>query len=155
MQQTYSSGNLAVKTLYLPDYMNVEKEMCLFPQHMEGVTIVHYNGLYYAIGSGLTGWDANPAKYATARYLEGPWSEFHDIAPPEAKTYGAQSTMMIKITGKKTTSVIFMGDIWKPDTQWDSRYLWMPLQIGEGKLWIPEPKPFSINIKTGETAFGD
>jgi hypothetical protein len=72
---------------------------------MEGGAIVHYNGLYYAIGSALTEW------------------------------------------------VLFMGDIWKPREQWDSRYLWMPLEIGEGKLWLPEPKPFSLNVRTGEVDF--
>jgi sucrose-6-phosphate hydrolase SacC (GH32 family) len=135
------------------DYMNVEKEMCLIPHHMEGGAIVHLNGLYYAIGSALTGWKANPNKYATARYLEGPWSEFHDIAPAATNTYGAQSTMLIKVVGKKSATVLFMGDIWKPQMQWDSRYLWMPLEIGEGKLWLPEPKPFSLNVKTGEVDF--
>ena len=81
---------------------------------MEGGAIVHYKGLYYAIGSALTGWTPNPNKYATARTLEGPWSEFRDIAPPEAKTYGSQSTMLLKVVGTKATTVIFMGDIWKP-----------------------------------------
>ena len=132
------------------DYMNVEKEMCLIPAHMEGGAIVHYKGLYYSIGSALTGWNANPNKYAVAKSLEGPWSEFKDIAPPATNTYGAQSTMLLKVEGKKSTTVIFMGDIWKPKTQWDSRYLWMPLEIGDGKLWLPEPKPFTLNVKTGE-----
>lgn len=132
------------------DYMNVEKEMSLIADHMEGGAIVHYKGLYYSIGSALTGWRANPNKYSTAPSLEGPWTEFKDIAPVESNTYGSQSTMLIKVTGTKDTSVIFMGDIWKPQTQWDSRYLWMPLEIGDGKLWLPEPKPFTINIKTGE-----
>jgi Glycosyl hydrolases family 43 len=132
------------------DYMNVEKEMSLVKEHMEGGAIVHYNGLYYAIGSALTGWKANPNKYATATSLEGPWSDFKDIAPPPANTYGAQSTMMIKVTGTETTTVIFMGDIWRPRTQWDSRYLWMPLEIGDGKLWLPEPRPWNIDIKTGK-----
>ena len=132
------------------DYMNVEKEMCLVKAHMEGGAIVHYNGLYYSIGSALTGWRANPNKYATAPSLEGPWTEFRDVAPPETNTYGSQSTMLIKVTGKKSTTVIFMGDQWKPSTQWDSRYLWMPLQIGDGKLLLPEPKPFTLNVKTGE-----
>jgi hypothetical protein len=67
------------------DYMDVEKEICLIPAHMEGGAIVHYNGLYYSIGSALTGWNANPNKYATAKSLEGPWTEFADIAPPEKK----------------------------------------------------------------------
>ena len=132
------------------DYMAVEKEMCLIPAHMEGGAIVHYKGLYYSIGSALTGWNANPNKYSTATSLEGPWTEFKDVAPPATKTYGSQSTMLIKVVGKKATTIIFMGDIWKPKTQWDSRYLWMPLEIGDGKLWLPEPKPWTLDIKSGE-----
>jgi hypothetical protein len=135
------------------DYLKVEKEICLINAPLEGGAIVHYKGLYYAIGSALTGWNPNPNKYATAKSLEGPWSEFKDIAPPETKTYGSQSTMMLKVEGTKDTAVIFMADQWKPRTQWDSRYLWMPLQIGEGKLWLPEPKPWSIDIKTGRVQF--
>jgi hypothetical protein len=132
------------------DYMDVT-EVCLIQAPLEGGAIVKYDGLYYAIGSGLTAWDPNPNKYATAKSLSGPWSAFKDIAPPETNTYNSQSTMMIKVVGKKTTSVIFMADVWKPDTQWDSRYLWMPLQIGNGKLWLPKPQPFSLNVKTGKT----
>jgi hypothetical protein len=131
------------------DYLNVEKEVCLIPLHMEGGAVVHYEGLYYAIGSALTGWNPNPNKYATAKSLAGPWSDFQDIAPPESNTYGAQSTMLLKVVGEKGTAVIFMGDIWKPRTQWDSRYLWMPLEIGGGKLRLPEPRPWTIDVKAG------
>ena len=119
---------------------------------MEGGAIVHYKGLYYAIGSALTGWNANPNKYATSTSLSGPWTVFTDIAPPEEKTYGSQSTMMLKVVGTKKTTVIFMGDIWKPRTQWDSRYLWMPVDIGDGKLWLPKPQPWTLNVKTGEAS---
>jgi hypothetical protein len=135
------------------DYLSVEKEMSLVAAHMEGGAIVHYDGLYYMIGSALTGWSPNANKYATARSLEGPWSEFRDIAPPETKTYGSQSTMLLRVVGTKKTSVILMCDIWKPRTQWDSRYLWMPLEIGGGKLWLPEPKPWSIDLVTGVVTF--
>jgi len=134
------------------DYMDVEKNMSLVKERIEGGAIVHYNGLYYCLGSGLTGWKPNPNKYSTATSLEGPWSEFKDIAPVGSKTYGAQSSILIKITGSKKTSVIFAGDVWKPNAQWDSRYLWMPLEIGEGKLWLPTPQPFKLNVKTGETS---
>jgi hypothetical protein len=132
------------------DYMEVEKEMSLVKQHMEGGAIVHYKGLYYSIGSALTGWQANPNKYTTATSLEGPWSEFKDIAPPEANTYGSQSTMLLKVNGTKEETIIFMGDIWKPSAQWDSRYLWMPIEIGDGKLALPQPRPWKLNVKTGE-----
>jgi hypothetical protein len=138
--------------LLSPDYMNVEKEMSLVPKHMEGGAIVHYDGLYYAIGSALTGWKANPNKYATATSLSGPWSDFKDITAPENNTYGAQSTMMIKYSGRDSTTVIFMGDIWRPKTQWDSRYLWMPLQIGGGQLKLPEPRPWIPELKSGRWA---
>lgn len=132
------------------DYMNVGKEMSLVKKHMEGGAIVHYRNLYYVIGSSLTGWRPNPNKYATAASLKGPWSEFKDIAPPETNTYGSQSTMLLKVVGTKTTTVIFMADLWNPDAQWDSRYLWMPVEIGDGKLWVPKPQPWKINVETGE-----
>jgi hypothetical protein len=132
------------------DYMSLDKQMCLIPKHMEGGAVVHYDGLYYAIGSNLTSWDPNPNTYATAQSLEGPWSAFKDIAPPATKTYGSQSTLLLKIVGTKTTTVVFMGDQWKARTLWDSRYLWMPVEIGNGKLTLPEPKPWTLDVATGE-----
>ena len=134
------------------DYLTVAKEMSLIPKHMEGGAVVHYQGLYYVIGSALTGWDPNPNQYATAKSLAGPWSEFKDIAPPDKRTYGSQSTLLLKVTGTRTTTVIFMGDMWRPGAQWDSRYLWMPVQIGGGQLRLSEPKPWSLNMQTGEAS---
>jgi hypothetical protein len=132
------------------DYMDVAKEVCFIHAPLEGGAIVHYKGLYYAIGSALTGWRPNPNKYATATTLAGPWTEFKDIAPPETNTYESQSTMLLKVEGTKGTTIIFMADQWRPSTQWDSRYLWMPVEIGDGKLWLPQPKPWTLDIKTGE-----
>lgn len=135
------------------DYLNVEKQMSFVPTPLEGGALVHYQGLYYVIGSYLTGWKPNANVYATAPSLEGPWTEFKDIAPPETKTYNSQSSMLVKVVGKKSTSVIFMADQWKPKALWDSRYLWMPLEIGGGKLHLPAPKPWSINVKTGKVTY--
>lgn len=132
------------------DYMNVAEKVCLVKEPLEGGALVHYKGLYYMIGSHLTGWKPNPNLYATAKSLSGPWSSYKNIAPPETNTYGSQSTMMLKVAGTKTTTVIFMGDIWKPGTQWDSRYLWMPLKIGDGQITLPRPGPWRLHLKTGE-----
>jgi len=134
------------------DYLTVEKEICFIKSPLEGGALVNYKGLYYIIGSRMSGWEPNANMYATAIRLEGPWSEFKDIAPPETNTYGSQSTMMLKVQGTKTTSVIFMADQWRPKSHWDGRYLWMPLEIGEGKLWVPEPKPWTLDVVTGEAA---
>ena len=132
------------------DYLTVEKDMCLIKAKIEGGAIVKHDGLYYCLGSALTGWNPNPNKYATARSLEGPWSDWKDIAPRDKNTYGSQSTFLLKIAGSKKTTFIFMGDIWRPKTQWDSRYLWMPLELGDGRMWLPEPRPWTINVATGE-----
>ena len=132
------------------DYLDVEKQTAFISAPLEGGAIVHYGDLYYAIGSALTGWHPNPNKYATSTSLAGPWSEFKDIAPPKTETYSSQSTMMIKVAGTKGTTVVFMADQWKPKAQWDSRYLWMPLEIGNGNLWLPKPQSWKLNVKTGE-----
>jgi hypothetical protein len=133
------------------DYMNVEKTSFVSAP-LEGGALVHYGGLYYVVGSHMTGWRPNPNVYATASTLAGPWTEFKNLAPPEANNYESQSTMLLKVAGSKKTAVLFMGDIWKPRELWDSRYLWMPLEMDGGALRLQPPQPWWINVKTGETA---
>ena len=58
--------------------------------------------------------------------------------------------MLLKVAGTKNNTVIFMADVWKPGKQWDSRYIWMPLEVGDCKLWLPKPRDWTFNIKTGE-----
>jgi len=135
------------------DYLDVEREIALIQAPLEGGAIVNYEGLYYTIGSHLTGWWPNPNKYATAERLEGPWSEFADFAPVITNTFLSQSTNLIKIVGTKRTTVIYAGDRWRPEEQWDSRYVWMPVEIENGQFRLPEPKPWSIDIETGEVTF--
>ncbi|WP_428329804.1 family 43 glycosylhydrolase [Mucilaginibacter sp.] len=132
------------------DYLTVDKEVSFIHAPLEGGAIVHYKGLYYVVGSALSGWSPNPNKVATSASIYGPWSSFENIAPPETKTYSSQSTMFIKVAGSKDTTVIFMGDRWKPSQLSDSRYIWIPVQIGDGKLWLPEPKAWTIDVKTGK-----
>jgi hypothetical protein len=131
------------------DYMNVEKT-AFIPAPLEGGAIAHYGDLYYVIGSHMTGWRPNPDVYATAPSLSGPWTEFKNLAPPEANTYDGQSTMLLNVVGSKKSTVIFMGDIWKPKELWDSRYLWMPLEMQNRSMHLPPPQPWELNVKTGE-----
>jgi hypothetical protein len=133
------------------NFMNVE-QTAFIKEPLEGGAIVHYDNLYYVMGSHLTGWRPNPNVYATAPSLAGPWSEFKSIAPPEANTYDSQSTMLLKVVGSKKSTVIYMGDIWKPKELWDSRYLWMPLDMSYGTMQLPPPQPWQLNVKTGEVA---
>jgi hypothetical protein len=132
------------------DFMDVEKT-CFIQAPLEGGALVHLGNLYYVIGSHMTGWKPNPNVYATAPTLAGPWTEFKNLAPPEANNYGSQSAALVKVTGTKKTAVIFAGDIWKPGTLWDSRYFWMPLDVTSYGLHLPAPRPWTINTKTGAT----
>jgi hypothetical protein len=133
------------------DYLSIDKQIAFVKAPLEGGALVHYKGLYYVIGSHLSGWNANPNVYATAPSLSGPWTEMKNIAPLETNSYESQSSLLMKIAGTKTTSIIYMGDRWFPDKLWDSRYIWMPLEIGDGKLILPKPQPWAIDLTTGET----
>lgn len=147
---TCSAAPIEPASAYLMVHFTGESARCFIKSPLEGGALVRYQGLYYLIASHLTGWFPNPNLYATAERLEGPWSEFKDIAPSETKTYGSQSTYLLKVTGSKKTSVVYMGDIWRPKNQADSRYLWMPLELGAGQLRLPPPTPWTIDVKTGE-----
>jgi hypothetical protein len=131
------------------DFMNVEKT-CFIQAPLEGGALVHVGGTYYVIGSHMTGWRPNPNVYATAPSLAGPWTEFKNLAPPEADNYDSQSTMLLKVGGTMTTTVVFMGDIWHPKELWDSRYLWMPLDLNGGAMHLPPPSAWTLDRKTGE-----
>ena len=133
------------------DYMNVEKT-AFIPAPLEGGALAHVGNVYYVMGSHMTGWHPNPNVYATAPSLAGPWTEFKNLAPPEANNYQSQSTMLVKVVGTKKTTVIFMGDIWKPNALWDSRYLWMPLEINGNEMKLPPPQTWQFNAKTGEAS---
>lgn len=132
------------------DFMSVEKT-AFIEAPLEGGAIAHVGGLYYVIGSHMSGWRPNPNVYATASSLVGPWTSFENLAPAEANNYESQSTMLLAVKGAKTTSVIFMGDIWKPKSLWDSRYFWMPLVLDHATMKLPAPRPWTINVKTGAT----
>jgi hypothetical protein len=133
------------------DYLDVDKAVAFVHAPLEGGAIAHLGSLYYVVGSHLTGWGPNPNVYATAPALAGPWSDFKDIAPPQTNTYNSQSANLIKISGSKTQSVIYVGDRWNPQALPDSRYIWMPLVIKDGTMSLPEPRPWTINVATGET----
>lgn len=139
------------------DYMTVAEEIHEFTREeggaLEGGALVHVGGRYFVIGSQMSGWDPNPNKVATAPSLRGPWSSFKDLAPPEKNTYQSQSTFLLKVTGRQKTTVIFMADWWvhsnHPLNLADARYIWMPVEIDGDSFFVPEPKPWKIDLRSG------
>ncbi|TCO44063.1 Ig-like protein group 4 [Kribbella antiqua] len=104
-------------------------------------------GTYYLVTSGATGWDPNPARYATSQNVLG---QFTDRGNPisgdgAANTYRSQSTNVIPVD-RQQNKFIFMGDRWTPSDLANAPYVWMPMSFGEGgSLTIGPDQEWTLN----------
>lgn len=110
----------------------------------EAPALCKYQGRYYLIGSGCTGWNPNPAHSAVATSIWGPWKDTGNptrgINPFNQKgpevTFGGQSTFILPVHGKPDL-FIAMFDIWRPKDAIDGRYVWLPITFTpEGQFEI-------------------
>jgi hypothetical protein len=101
--------------------------------HREAPALFKRGDTYYLITSGATGWDPNPASYATATEILGEWTDHGNPCEGEdaATTFGSQSTHVIPLDPDAGT-YIYMGDRWTPDDLAGAPYIWLPLTFGEG-----------------------
>lgn len=90
-------------------------------------------GRYYLVTSGATGWDPNPARYATSQNILGQFADQGSpiSGPGAANTFNSQSTTVIPYD-QKQNKFIFMGDRWTPSDLANAPYVWMPMSFGEG-----------------------
>ena len=135
------------------DYLTVASSVALIPEALEGNAVIHVKDTYFMLGSHLTGWATNPDVYATAHSLAGPWSKFANVAPPSTNTYNSQSAYILPVEGSRGTSYLYIGDRWKSDDLGDSRYVWMPLALGDGTMSLAPDVPFTINARAGTMTF--
>ena len=127
----------------------VEEEVALIPHAYEAPAVIKAAGTYYLLGSHLSGWNTNPNQYATAPALAGPWSEFKDVAPPQTNTYNSQTAFILPVVGTQATTYVYLGDRWNPKNLTDSRYIWLPLAVGGGKMTLAPDQPWAIDAATG------
>ena len=141
--QFYSSENNA--TLYISeltdDYLKPTGRYTrnFVKQSREAPAVFKYNGKYYMLSSGCTGWDPNVAELAVADSIMGQWTSIGNpcTGPDADKTFYAQSTYVQQIYGKGN-AYIAMFDRWKKKDLEDSRYVWLPLEFGkDGTITIP------------------
>ncbi|XP_010942784.1 uncharacterized protein [Elaeis guineensis] len=118
------------------DYLNVTSVMrrILVAQHREAPALFKYQGTYYMITSGCTGWAPNRALAHAAESIMGPWETMGNPCIGGNKifrstTFFAQSTFVVPLLGLPG-SFIFMADRWNPSELRDSRYMWLPLTVG-------------------------
>lgn len=84
--------------------------------------------------------------------LSGPWSQPFIISPLNTRTFNSQSGFSLHINGTKKTTYLFLGDQWDSNTLWESRYIWLPLEVDAEKKTIEAVwhDVYDLNVETGE-----
>lgn len=149
-----------------------------FSRNFQGVAreapaMFKYDGTYYLITSGATGWDPNPARYATSPTPIGPWTQHGSpaVGPGSETTFRTQSTSVIPID-PAAGKFIYMGDRWIPSDLGNSPMVWLPLTFGangdlsfrwtdrwtvadlenRGKFTVDMAMPASVPLGSGPSA---
>jgi beta-galactosidase len=100
----------------------------------EAPAVFKYQHKYFIIASHCTGWNPNPAEYAVAKDVMGPWKKMGNPCkgPGAERTFDAQGTFVFQPAGMPGC-FIFMADRWNKKDLKDSRYVWLPAAI-DGEL---------------------
>ena len=99
----------------------------------EAPAMFKYNGTYYMVTSGCTGWDPNPASYAYADSPMGPWTTVNNPCTDDGKntSYRTQPTCVFPVDAA-AGKFIYMGDRWNSGDLSESRYVWLPVEFLAG-----------------------
>jgi Glycosyl hydrolases family 43 len=135
-----SEGNATMHiTLLSDDYLHHTKteKKILINNSREAPAVIKYNNKYFLFSSACTGWAPNAASYTVADNIMGEWKQYDNpcTGPDSAITYLSQSTYVIKVPGKND-AFIFLADKWNKTDLPDSRYIWLPMTITNGKPQI-------------------
>ena len=134
------------------DYKSVAEQVVKgMTEQCESPAIFKKEGLYYWLGSGLTGWERNDNYYFTASSLEGPWKERGVFAPEGSLTWNSQTTFVLPIVGSKETTYMFMGDRWAyPRQSSAATYVWQPLVFDGDTMLLPEyQQTWTVDTESG------
>ena len=106
-------------------------------QGPESPAVFKHHNKYYLITSHCTGWDPNPAEYAMADSIMGPWKAMGNpcVGPGAETTFNAQGTYVFQVA-RWPGEYIFMADRWNKKDLKNSRYVWLPIHIQNEKLTI-------------------
>ncbi len=121
------------------DYRSIEREVAHVKGSGESPAMFKKDGIYYMLYSNLTSWEKNDNFYFTALKIEGPWTKQGLFCPKGTLTYNSQSTFVFPLKRGNDIIPMFMGDRWSyPHQASAATYVWMPMQVNETKLSIPE-----------------
>lgn len=140
-----SENNLTMHiALLADDYLShtTNEKRVLVGLEREAPAMFKHKGKYYLVSSACTGWSPNPAGWATADNPLGDWKQQDNpcTGPNNETTFQSQSTFVLPIQGKED-QFLFMADRWNKTNLEDSRYIWLPLTMNNGKpeiRWLTE-----------------
>ena len=97
----------------------------------EAPAMFKYQGKYYLMTSGCTGWEPNAAIYYTADSPLGPWQAMGNpcVGAESDTTFRTQSTCIFPVDAANG-KFVYMGDRWNSSDLADSRYVWLPVDLG-------------------------
>ncbi|KAL1623502.1 hypothetical protein SLS54_004492 [Diplodia seriata] len=119
---------------------------------LEAPTIIQTEASYYALMSHKTGYRPNNVVAFRADSLAGPWSQPFFVASPNTRTFNSQSGFSLRIVGEKQTTYLYLGDQWDSNSLWESRYIWLPVNIDDEKktLELEWHDVYDLDVKSGE-----
>ncbi|QDS69413.1 hypothetical protein FKW77_005091 [Venturia effusa] len=119
---------------------------------LEAPAIIQTDKSYFALMSHKTGYRPNNVVAFRADKLSGPWSQPFIIAPLNTRTYNSQSGNSLRIKGTEQTTYLYLGDQWDSVSLWESRCIWLPMEIDEEKksLKLQWHDVYDLNVKTGK-----
>ena len=97
----------------------------------EAPVVLHKNGYYYIVTSGLTGWQTNQAKAFRAKTLLGDWEDIGDPCVDDftRTTFNTQGSNAFKIEGTNTD--IIMLERHNTENFLKSSYVWLPVEFND------------------------
>jgi len=125
------------------DYLNTTGMYSLHFPHVgppfarEAPVVIKKNHRYFMITSGTTGYDPNPSEWATADLIHGPWTTHGNpcVGHKAETSFDSQFGSAFEVADQPGHFIV-VADRWTSDNISDSRYVWLPLQIKDGRLEI-------------------
>jgi len=113
----------------------------------ESPALFKHGGWYFMITSGTTGWSPNPAEYAVAESIHGPWIRKGNpcVGANTNTTFSSQNAVVLPVVDKPG-SFIFMADRWDKHNLRDSRYVWLPLSVRDDELVLEWHDEWDLSV---------
>ncbi|MBT2282787.1 fibronectin type III domain-containing protein [Paenibacillus polymyxa] len=137
--RTDDKGNPVRDSTYQAEY-GVDYVRVFPGGQREAPAMFKYQGKYYILTSGASGWAPNENKVTVADNIFGPWSTQTNpfvrtlpTDPDPGKAFGTQTTSVIPVDPKKG-KFIYVGDTWNGGNFSNdaAKYVFLPIEFGIG-----------------------